>query len=502
MHLASCLRQAATLSSLGLLLAALPAVAAERELPAPVRAALRQAQIPESALVVRVEPLAPARASPPRLSWRAEEVVNPASLMKLYTTGAALTSLGPAWTWSTPIYTTGPLEGGVLQGDLVIVGRGDPSLTLERIWLLLRQVRARGVREIRGDIVLDGSAFAPGEGDPGDFDGERLRPYNVRPDALLLNFKAVNLSFQPEPARGVARVSADPPLPGLPHEITVPLAAGDCGDWRGALRLDTSDPTRWRLAGAYPAACGEKSWPLAYADARAYNARLLEPMWREVGGALTGRVREGTTPPGAILLTEFASPPLAAVVRDINKYSNNVMAQQLFLSLPLAAPGAEPPATPAAARALVQAEVQQRSGCEPPSVIVDNGSGLSRQSRSSAACLAAWLQALAAEPIWSELESSLPLTGVDGTTRRPGRQWGTALGRAHLKTGSLRDAIGLAGSVLGTSGRRYVLVAVINHPNAQAGRPALDALVQWTADDAAPAREMSRGREPEGARPQ
>ncbi|MEN9544774.1 MAG: D-alanyl-D-alanine carboxypeptidase/D-alanyl-D-alanine-endopeptidase [Pseudomonadota bacterium] len=484
MRLVSCLRLAATLWALTLLLMP-PALAADRELPAPVRAALRQAQIPESALAVRIEPLAPARGRPPRLSWRADEPLNPASLMKLYTTGTALTSLGPAWTWSTPIYTTGPLESGVLQGDLVIVGRGDPSLTLERIWLLLRQVRARGVREIRGDIVLDGSAFAPGEGDPGDFDGERLRPYNVRPDALLLNFKAINLSFQPEPARGVARVVADPALPGVPHDVTVPLAAGDCGDWRTALRLDTSDPAHWRLAGAYPAACGEKQWPLAYADARAYNARLLEPMWREAGGTLAGRVREGALPPGASLLTEFASPPLAAVVRDINKYSNNVMAQQLFLSLPLTAPRAPSPATPAAARALVQAEVLQRSACEPPAVIIDNGSGLSRQSRSSAACLSAWLQALAAEPIWAELESSLPLSGVDGTTRRPGRQWGAALGRAHLKTGSLRDAIGLAGSVLGASGQRYALVAIINHPNAPAGRPVLDALVQWAVDDIA-----------------
>jgi D-alanyl-D-alanine carboxypeptidase/D-alanyl-D-alanine-endopeptidase (penicillin-binding protein 4) len=94
------------------------------------------------------------------------------------------------------------------------------------------------------------------------------------------------------------------------------------------------------------------------------------------------------------------------------------------------------------------------------------------------------LQAIAAGPLWAELESSLPLNGVDGTAaRRPGRDWGGALGRAHLKTGSLRDVVGLAGSVLGTSGRRYVLVAMIQHPNAPAGRPALDALVKWAAED-------------------
>ena len=467
------------------LLCNLPLGAAERELPAPVRQALRQAQIPETALVVRVEPLGATRSTTPRLSWRAEEPVNPASLMKLYTTGAALDLLGPAWAWTTPVFTTGTLDAGVLQGDLVIAGRGDPSLTLERVWLLLRQIRSRGVREVRGDIVLDASAFAPAEGDPGDFDGERLRPYNARPQALLMNFGAVIFSFVPDPARGVARVTAEPPLPGAPHDVTLPLTAGDCGDWRGALKLDTSEPGRLRFGGRFPTACGDKSWPLAYPDAPAYNARLVELMWREVGGTLAGRVRDGATPPGALALTEFASPPLAAVVRDINKFSNNVMAQQLFLSLALAAPGATPPATAAAARTLLQAHVRERTGCEPPALAIDNGSGLSRQSRSSAACLSAWLQAMAASPIWAELESSLPLTGIDGTTRRPGRDWGAALGRAHLKTGSLRDTVGLAGSVLAVSGQRYMLVAVINHANASAGRPVLDALVQWTANDTA-----------------
>ena len=79
--------------------------------------------------------------------------------------------------------------------------------------------------------------------------------------------------------------------------------------------------------------------------------------------------------------------------------------------------------------------------------------------------------------------SSLPVSGIDGTARRPGRAWGGAQGRAHLKTGSLRDVMALAGYVLGESGRRYALVAVVNHPDAGTARPALDALVRWCAED-------------------
>ncbi|HSV70749.1 MAG TPA: D-alanyl-D-alanine carboxypeptidase/D-alanyl-D-alanine-endopeptidase [Methylibium sp.] len=479
---------------------AAPAQPTAPTLPAVVLGALQRAQLPPEALVAWVAEVGSAGGAP-RLAHRPEQPVNPASLVKLYTTGAALELLGPAWTWTTPVLTTGSIDDGVLRGDLVIQGRGDPTLAIERVWGLLRQVQQRGIAEVRGDIVLDGSAFALAPHDPGEFDGERHRPYNVQPDALLLNLKSITLGFVPEPARGVARVTSDVTLAGVQVDASVPLAGGDCGDWRGALAADLSDPARLRLAGRYPAACGERQWPLAYAEPETYNARLVEATWRELGGRLGGRVRNADTPAAALPLFELASPPLAAVVRDINKFSNNVMAQQLFLTLALQAPppramgcrGASMCAvrddaardTVAQARELLQTLVRERAACADGELAIDNGSGLSRSARSSARCLGAWLQALWASPAMPELMSSLPVTGIDGTARRPGRSWGAALGRAHLKTGSLRDAMGLAGYVLGVSGRRWAFVAIVNHPNAGAARPVLDALVEWTAEDGA-----------------
>ena len=141
----------------------------------------------------------------------------------------------------------------------------------------------------------------------------------------------------------------------------MPLVHGACDDWRARVKLAFDDPASWRFAGAYPASCGPRSWPLAYAEPASYDARLVEALWREAGGSLKGRVRDGTLPAGVEPAFEVASPPLAEVVRDINKYSNNVMAEQVFLSL--AAPaGATPPAdaasaaTPEAARADRRAE--------------------------------------------------------------------------------------------------------------------------------------------------
>jgi D-alanyl-D-alanine carboxypeptidase/D-alanyl-D-alanine-endopeptidase (penicillin-binding protein 4) len=361
----------------------------------------------------------------------------------------------------------------------VIKGSGDPKLVLERLWLLLRRVRQAGVREIRGDIVLDRSAFRETGQSPADFDGEPLRPYNAQPDALLLNYRSLLLTFTPDPARGVASIVSEPPLVGLRVDATVPLEEGGCDSWRTALQEDASDPARIWFKGSYPAGCGERVWPQAYADPGSYSARLIGALWREAGGTLTGSVRDGSAPATAPTFA-FASPPLADVVRDINKFSNNLMAQQLFLSVGLHFTGA---GSSDAARQVLASWMVEKLGDRAAEIVIDNGSGLSRESRVTADALAQLLQCAWSSPVMPEFIGSLPISGLDGTLRRlhaiADRR---VVGRAHLKTGSLRDVLAVAGFVLASGGKRYVLVAIVNHPNADAARPALDALIEWTLD--------------------
>ena len=447
--------------------------AAAAPLPGEVAAALDRAKLPRESFVAMVQEVGSTRT---RLAWQAEQAVNPASLMKLLTTLAAFEMLGPSWSWNTPVWLQGSVKDGVLDGNLVIKGSGDPKFVLERLWLLLKRVQQAGVQEIRGDIVLDRSSFNVPDQKPGDFDGEPLRPYNVRPDALLLNYKALTFTITPDPARGVATIGVDLALAGVRVDASVPLVAGPCDDWRGALKPDFSDPTRARFNGALAAACGEKTWSLAYADPKSYNERALLGLWGEMGGKLLGRVRDGIAPTTRPSF-ELASPSLAEVVRDINKFSNNVMAQQLFLTLALVQRGS---GTPELARELIGQWAGERFGSAGAGLVIDNGSGLSRDSRASAQLLARLLQAAWASPVMPELMSSLPVSGIDGTLKRSR----ATLGRAHLKTGSLRDVNGVAGYVLSSSGRRYVVVAIVNHANAGGARPALDALVQWAANDA------------------
>ncbi|HEY1103224.1 MAG TPA: D-alanyl-D-alanine carboxypeptidase/D-alanyl-D-alanine-endopeptidase [Burkholderiaceae bacterium] len=444
-------------------------------LPPEVEAALARARLPREALSVLV--VDAQGKAPPRLAFNAQVPMNPASVMKLVTTYAALDQLGPAWSWATPVYADGPVRDGVLHGNLYIRGQGDPKLVVERLWLLLRRVQGLGIRAIAGDIVLDRSAFEVAEQDPGDFDGERLRPYNATPDALLLNFKSLVLTFVPDRAAGTASIASDVRLAGVALPASVPLVAGECGDWRGTLRADFSDPARIRMVGGFPASCGERVWPLAYTEPASHARRVVEGLWRDLGGQLAGKVREGRPPPGLRPVFEMTSPTLAEVVRDINKFSNNVMAQQVFLTLSLAARGT---GTLEGSRELVRGWWRNRFGDTEPAPLIDNGSGLSRNERITAQALGHMLQLAWASPVMPELLASLPISGMDGTLRRSTVR---LPGSAHLKTGSLRDVVSLAGYVDAASGRRQVLVAFVNHPNANAARPALDALVEWAARD-------------------
>ena len=508
----------ATVCGLFATLALFTSAATAQILPPEVDAALQRAKVPRDAvtmLVVDVQGKAAAR-----LSHRANVPVNPASVMKLVTTYAALDLLGPAFSWSTPVYVEGAVRDGTLFGNLYIKGLGDPKLVSERLWLLLRRVQGLGIKTIAGDIVLDRSAFETVEVDPASFDGEPLRPYNAAPDALLLNFKSVVMTFVPDRTANIAQVQFEPPLAGVQMQSSVPLSGGDCNGYRAALKADFSDPAQIRFGGTYPASCGEKVWGVAYADAKSYATRAVEGMWREMGGKLAGSVREGRVPsPQGIALKpafEVASPPLPEVIREINKYSNNVMAQQLFLTLSLqakaAAPGAtgsvssvssssansvtstaaSSPATPrsaamgggeaatlAASREIVQRWWRSTISAEDVPTI-DNGSGLSRTDRITAQALARLLQSAYASPSMPELMSSLPISGVDGTLRRSRSK---AQGSAHLKSGTLANVAGAAGYVLAASGRRYVMVMIVNHPNAIAARPAIEALLDWTLKD-------------------
>ena len=452
---------------------ALPAASAQPlqplSLPDAVTVALKIANVPASAVGIVVAPVSGAG-----LTLTANENVpmNPASTMKLVTTLAGLELLGPQYQWRTDLMSSAPLKAGVLEGDLWMRGSGDPQLVIENLWLLVQRLRGVGIREIRGNLILDRSAFEAGQHDPGAFDGEALRPYNAGPDALLLNYKAVSFHFIADHEAKQARVYALPSLAGLIAPTTVRGSDGPCNDWRARLGGDFSDPLRPSFRGAYPLSCGDKVWHVSVLDSAQYAETIFRSLWDSSGGVWRGRVREGVVPLDARRLAQHESRPLAELIRDINKYSNNVMARQLFLTL-----GSDASRRPASKERAQRAvgDWLASKGVDRREFVLENGAGLSRVERLTASALARLLQGAFASRLMPEFVSSLPIVGVDGTMRRRSG----AAGSAHIKTGLLADTRAIAGYVLASSGQRYAVVAFINHPNAGAGQPALDALLNW-----------------------
>jgi len=442
---------------------------ASTQLPDSVAAGLKAAAVPTSAVGISIVPL---QGSGVALSINDTVPMNPASTMKLVTTLAGLEILGPQYVWRTEALAVAPLNQGVLEGDLYLRGNGDPRLVVEHLWLLVQRLRGVGVREIRGDLMLDRSAYEPAIHDPGAFDGESLRPYNAGPDALLLNYKSVSFHFVPDVDGRQVRVYAIPALAGMTVPATVRAAEGPCNDWRARLGGDFSDAMRPAFRGAFPVSCGDRVWHVSMLSPTQYVEGLFRSLWTASGGTLRGKAREGAAPADARRLAQHESDSLAEVIRAINKYSNNVMARQLFLTI-----GAE------ASRQPANVERAQRTvgdwligkGLERREFVLENGAGLSRIERLTAAGLSRLLVGAFAGPLMPEFVSSLPLVGVDGTMRK---RTGAA-GSAHVKTGLLADTRAIAGYVLAASGRRYAVVAFVNHPNANATQGALDELLNW-----------------------
>jgi D-alanyl-D-alanine carboxypeptidase/D-alanyl-D-alanine-endopeptidase (penicillin-binding protein 4) len=440
-------------------------------LPAEVRDALKQQHISLASIGVEVREL---HSSSPLISINAQQGMSPASTMKLLTTYAGLELLGPSYTWKTEAYLDGKLEKGVLKGNLVFKGYGDPKFNIEQFWLWLSELRARGLRDIQGDLILDRSFFNLAEQDPAEFDNDPMRAYNVGPDALLLNFNTLRLRYLPDGNR--LKVISEPPLDGVQFDNQLtPQPAPNCENWDDSIHIQARGDSVI-LQGGYPSECGEREQNLNVMPHTRFVAAVFNAIWQELGGTLKGNTREAQVSKDAQLFTTHYSAPLSEIIRDINKFSNNVMARQLFLTLGTADPTHTTASIPLGVQAMRAWLIQKKLNF--PELVLENGAGLSRRERISAQHLAQLLQNAASSPLSAEMIASLPLLGVDGSVKR--RLRGTpAASHAHLKTGTLENVKTIAGYIKSQSGKEWVMVFLINHPNAKFGQAAQDALIEW-----------------------
>jgi serine-type D-Ala-D-Ala carboxypeptidase/endopeptidase (penicillin-binding protein 4) len=448
-------------------------------LPPPVVQVISAQGLPPSAVsVVIVDP----DSGRIVLSQNPDTPRGPASTIKVLTTFAALDLLGPTYIWHTRASIRGELDDGVLDGDLILQGGGDPYMTLERWWSFAQVLRAHGLKRIHGDIVIDNSAFSLPPEDPGAFDGRPNRAYNVVPDALMVNFQSIEFRVVPNAGARRVDVIANPAPVNLVIENHVSFAAGRCGGAAGRVDFEVASAhwDRVVFSGSLSPHCAERSFTRVLLQPATYAFGTFVELWRELGGEFTGRLRVEAAPPDAAALLTFDSLSLGEIVRLTNKFSSNLMARHLLLTLGEARAGA--PATLEKGAAAI-ADWSRERGLDLQGMDIDNGSGLSRSTHISALQMARVLSAAYHSRYAPEFLASLPLAGVDGTLRS--RMKTTPAGAVRLKTGHIDGVSGVAGYVTANNGKTYVLVSLVNHPRADfgAGEPVHAALVTWMLDN-------------------
>jgi serine-type D-Ala-D-Ala carboxypeptidase/endopeptidase (penicillin-binding protein 4) len=443
-------------------------------LPREIARALNDAGIPPANAAFLIVDL---ETGATQLSHNADKPMNPASVMKLVTTAAALELLTPQFVWRTEFLATSLPENGVLKTPLYLRASGDPKITWEDLEISFTRIRGLGIRTLAGGVIVDKRIFAPAGADTAAFDNSPLRPYNVQPDAMLFNFKSVG--FKMLIVDGALRITPEPFPDGLQLEQNVKLVGGPCGDWKTKLRAAFDDGERnaiARFAGTYSTECGEREWFVSLLNHEAFFEGSVRWLWKKVGGLSIGSIRAGDVPANASVIEAHVSLPLSAAVSDVNKFSNNVMARHLLLTLDAQKNG--PPAQAARGAALIKSWLKTQA-IAAPELVIENGSGLSRDERVSAQTLVALLRLMHSRPTAQLFRESLPVAGVDGTlsTRMRNSQ---ASASAWLKTGGLNDVRSLAGYLRRSDGRQFAYVGMLNHPRAPQAFGVLERAVEWS----------------------
>jgi len=492
------------------------------DLPEPVARLMQAARIPDTAAGIVV-----LRGDTVLLAHNPQQVMQPASTMKLFTAMTALEQLGPVFRGRTELRSSADVEQGVLRGDLIVRGGADADFNEDVLTHMLQALRNQGISTISGDVVLDRQLFQPARTDIGQppFDEYPWAYYNVVPDALLVNTNLLKLELRA--VGGKLSILTMPDMENVAVRSDLRMTDATCAQWEQGWRtpdfVRSGDRIDVVLHGSFPRDC-VKTVNINVLDTHDYLARLVRATWRKLGGTLTGVVREATAPapllasttpanvdsdaaapvappapvpaaaaaPATRLLAEHVSRALPEVLRDVNKNSDNTLARTLFLSLgsleadPALGSRPLPPdglntTTSARAEAAIRTWLQQHN-IDSTGLVLDNGSGLSRLERATPAQLAGVLQAGLKSNWMPEFLSSLPIAATDGTMRRRLKD-SPAAARARIKTGSLNGVIAIAGYVQDANNQPVVVVALLNDPRVAggAGRAVLDALIDWVA---------------------
>ena len=456
---------------MAVLLAAMPAAAA---LPNPVEALMKKHKIQKEHVSIFIRRV---NIAAPIAEHQSNLLFNPASLIKLPLTFAAFDLLGASYAWKTRFATDGVINNGVIRGNLIIVGGGDPYITADRFLYFVNDLRNRGIHTINGNIIIDNSLFNLPPHNLNAFDGAEHKPYNVGGGALVVNYGAHRVAVSALAKK--AHVYVDPPNDNFVINNRLQLNNSRCRNWRSRISENYQGDERrivLTLKGKYSIRCKTQSFYTAALTHEANAAGVFIALWKQMGGTFNGVWRIGKTPDNARDIAVYKSPSLAKIVQAMNKHSNNVMARNIFFSI--AGVDNTPPYTIDMARSVFGRWMKKQGARH--AFFIDNGSGLSRQGQMTAADMARLMDKMWKHPLRSEIIASLPILGVDGTLQKRLTKSAPALG--HLKTGSLRGVKNIAGFLYDKNGQGIIFICMIKKSSTRRGKNFQDALIRWTLE--------------------
>ena len=478
------------------------------KIPPEVKKALINSGLPDSAIAFSIVRLSKNDGHKPLLTWQPHLAMNPASTMKLLTTMSALDILGPQYRWKTNIFTNGLIDRGLLKGDLILQGTGDPKFVPEELSNIMSNLRQLGIEKIDGNLIFDRSAYNSNVKSTAPGDGELSRSYNVAPDPLLYAFQTI--SFNITHINGKPDITYTPRLSQLKIDNRIIQIKTPCNDWGKLLKMSVikNAPEEWTASfvGKFSTECGEVHWNIVALNPNDFLKQGILASWEDAGGlwVKAPNVIEASVPSNSKLLLSHQGIQLSDAVKDINKFSNNVMARQLFLTLALEK-STHPASTYESSR-VIKNWLQQLN-LDMANLVLENGAGLSNIERITPDEMTQLLIYSVKSKYRDIFLSSLPIAGVDGTMKhrlldvmrrflsnpssigqpifKPDPLFPQALQQpgALIKTGTLSNVRSIAGYVVSQSGQVYAISSMINHPKAAGGLSVQDALLSWVIKD-------------------
>jgi len=392
--------------------------------------------------------------------------LNPASNTKLVTTAAALAMLGPEYRWRTIVYADSRAVGGEIKGRLYLKGHGDPTLVVEDLWKLVSELWSHGVRKVSGELVVDDTFFDDVRLGPGFEQKQEDLPFRAPNGALSVNYNAVGVNVLPGASDGApARVVIDPQTPYFVVTNEVRTVAGA----RTRITVESKeapDHTEILVKGRIRVGDPGRTQARRVAHPDLYTANAFRELCARRGIKITGAITRAPTPASAVALAAHYSLPLGVAVRDVNKHSNNFMAEQILKTL-----GAETGGRPGTWQKGLDAVAGflERLGIGHADYKMKNGSGLYDSNRFTAAQFVTLLRTAHKDFRWAaDFVGSLAVAGADGTIGH--RMEGSLAERfVRAKSGTLQGVSCLAGYA-GAPGKAPLAFAILmNNLTDQAG---------------------------------